>query len=219
MGLTAFLAKLSVLVLLISDRLRLPNGLPHGCHLLPDQSCLQLPGDMPNFRHCRVIHVASKSLPVFCLSAAPIRQPLKLPGGQFQNRAHPLPQNSILPQKKFPGADPRAYRICHTVRENRGACVGEGLAGGGHRGPDLPEKVCRAGRGQLRGGCKCPKEFSRRPAMDSRPSAYLKNTSALKEIPRRGPPGRLHLQYSTRKSGACAGEVWAGEAPEGPASP
>ena len=37
-----------------------------------------------------------------------------------------------------------------------------------------------------------------------------------KEIPRRGPPGRLHLQYRMRKSGACAGEGLGGGGPRGP---
>ena len=79
------------------------------------------------------------------------------------------------------------------------------------RGEEAPrgtfERFHRAGRAQLRdghswrGGCKCPKEFSRRPAMDSHPSANLKTSPPKKEIPRRGPPGRLHLQYRMRKSG------------------
>ena len=91
------------------------------------------------------------------------------------------------------------------------------------RGEEAPrgtfERFHRAGRGQLRGGCKCPKEFSRRPAMDSRPSANLKTYRPPKEIPRRGPPGIPYLQYCTRKSGACAGKGLAGGGLEGCASP
>ena len=55
--------------------------------------------------------------------------------------------------------------------------------------------------------------------MRPRPFANLKTYRPPKEIPRREPPGVPYLQYSTRKSGVCAGEGWAGEAPEGPASP
>ena len=51
--------------------------------------------------------------------------------------------------------------------------------------------------------------------MRPRPFANLKTYRPPKEIPRRGPPGRLHLQYSTRKSGACAGEGLGGGGPRG----
>ena len=37
--------------------------------------------------------------------------------------------NTAQPQKKFPGAGPRAYRIRNTVCENWGACAGEVWAG------------------------------------------------------------------------------------------
>ena len=40
-----------------------------------------------------------------------------------------------------------------------------------------------------------------------------------KEIPRRRPPGIPYLQYRMQYWGPAPGKVWAGEAPEGPASP
>ena len=49
-----------------------------------------------------------------------------------------IAEKHIRPQKKFPGAGPRAYRICNTGRENRGACAGEVWAGEAPEGPASP---------------------------------------------------------------------------------
>ena len=46
-----------------------------------------------------------------------------------------------------------------------------------------------------------------------------KSHPPTRKIPRREPPGVPYLQYSTRKSGACAGEVLARGGLEGTASP
>ena len=117
---------------------------------------------------------------------------------------------SCKQKRMVPGVVYLQYRM-----RKSGGCAEEVWAGEAPEGPTFPRRLCRAGRGQLRGRCKCPKEFFRRPAMDSRPSANLKTYRPPKEIPRCGPPGRLHLQYSTRKSGACAGEGLAGGGLEG----
>ena len=62
------------------------------------------------------------------------------------------------------------------------------------------------------------RHFGVLPSDRARPQSS-NNSSAPKEIPRRRPPGIPCLQHSMQNWGPCAGEVWAGEAPEGPASP
>ena len=49
--------------------------------------------------------------------------------------------------------------------------------------------------------------------------ANAKISSAPKRNSPARAPGIPYLRYSMRLLGACAGEAWAGEAPEGPASP
>ena len=49
-----------------------------------------------------------------------------------------IPKNFIRPQKKFPGAGPRAYRNCNTVRENRGPASGKVSPGEAPEGPASP---------------------------------------------------------------------------------
>ena len=56
------------------------------------------------------------------------------------------------------------------------------------------------------------------PSDRARPS-ISKSPPHPKEIPRRRPPGILYLQYRMQLGGPVSGKVWAGEAPEGPASP
>ena len=53
--------------------------------------------------------------------------------------------------KTFPGAGPRAYRICNAICKTGGLCRG-GLGGGGPRGTGLSERLHRVGRtgGRLR---------------------------------------------------------------------
>ena len=72
----------------------------------------------------------------------------RIPGGDSLNlqrrrgfsRFAPVrsPQKFIHSQKKFPGAGPRAYRICNTVCNHQGALRRGGLAGGGLEGPASP---------------------------------------------------------------------------------
>ena len=64
--------------------------------------------------------------------------PKEFPRRRFRNRVHPLPQNFLRPQGKFPGAGPPGGGFCNTVCEKRGACAGEGLAGG-PEGPASPK--------------------------------------------------------------------------------
>ena len=73
-------------------------------------------------------HLPGTQIPSGCFPSAPIRQL----------------QNPARPPKKFPGAGPRAYRICNTVCENRGA---------------VPE---RSGRGP-RGTGPCPSTNTGQP--------------------------------------------------------
>ena len=111
-------------------------------HLLPDQSCLQLPGNMPNSQKAS----GRGCLP---LSGNPCRFKIA-PGVLSLGRAYtPTP------------------------------------------------------------------ETPRRTVSESRPPTPSKFHPSPKETPRRGPPGRLHLQYSKRKSGACAGEGLGGGGPRG----
>ena len=51
--------------------------------------------------------------------------------------------------------------------------------------------------------------------MRPRPFANLKTYRPPKDLPRRGPPGRLHLQYSTRKSGGLRRGGLGGGGPRG----
>ena len=89
--------------------------------------------------------------------------------------------------------------------QQRGACAGEGLAGGPPRDRPLREGL-PGGAGTVAGGCKCPKEFFRRTAMDSRPSAYLKNTSAPKRnSPARAPGHTVFAIQDAKIGGLCRG--------------
>ena len=53
---------------------------------------------------------------------------------------------SCKQKRMVPGVVYLQYRM-----RKSGGCAGEGLGGGGPRGPGLAEKACRAGRGQLAG--------------------------------------------------------------------
>ena len=70
-------------------------------------------------------------------SIPPNAQKGQCSGVMLSNRACPPTSPLIRPQKKFPGAGPRASRICNTGYENRGPVPGKGLAGGGPRGTGL----------------------------------------------------------------------------------
>ncbi len=48
---------------------------------------------------------------------------------------------SIRPQKKFPGAGPRAYRICNIVCKNRGSVPGKVSQGEAPEGCASPEEA------------------------------------------------------------------------------
>ena len=104
--------------------------LPTACCLLP-VACCPLP-----VAHCflRVTHPVLFHSKHFAKRAkGPVFR-----SHAIQPRLSAIFQKSIRPQKKFPGAGPRASRICNTEYENRGPVPGKGLAGGGLEGPASP---------------------------------------------------------------------------------
>ena len=58
---------------------------------------------------CGGVQMSERIFPAYGYGFAPVR----------------IPEKHIRPQKKFPGAGPRAYRICNTGRENRGPVPGK----------------------------------------------------------------------------------------------
>ena len=120
-------------------------------------------------------------------------------------RPDPQTIKALLHPKEIPRRGPRAYRICNTVRENRGPVPGKVSPGEVWRDRPFREGL-PGGAGTVAGGCKCPKEFFRRTAMDSRPSAYLKNTSAPKRnSPARAPGHTVFAIQDAKIGGLCRG--------------
>ena len=102
------------------------------------------------------------------------------------------------------------------MRKSGGAAPGKVWAEGRPVGAGFSEKALRCGMGTVTGEVQMSERIFLAASYGFAPVRIPeKHIRPPKEIPRRGPPGRLHLQYSTRKSGACAGEGLAGGGPRG----
>ena len=82
-------------------------------------------------------------------TVAPSANLRNTPAAGFGNAPVRNHQNSILPQKKFPGAGPQAYRICKYSTQKWGPAPGKVSPGGDPRGTGLTKKLRRASGGYL----------------------------------------------------------------------